>query len=69
MYYDNKKMIYKDKQDIERRCKIDITKIDQMINNKEFIYFERRQLANLLLNNTVEFGVIEYSTLDKLKPK
>lgn len=68
MYYDNKKMIYKDKQDIERRCKIDITKIDQMINNKEFIYFERRQLANLLLNNTVEFGVIEYSTLDKLKP-
>ena len=68
MYYDNKKMIYKDKQDIERRCKIDITKIDQMINNKEFIYFERRQLANLLLNNTVDFGVIEYSTLDKLKP-
>lgn len=68
MYYDNKKRIYKDKQDIERRCKIDIRKIDQMINNKEFIYFERRQLANLLLNNTVEFGAIEYSTLDKLKP-
>lgn len=42
MYYDNKKRIYKDKQDIERRCKIDIRKIDQMINNKEFIYFERR---------------------------
>lgn len=42
MYYDNKKRIYKDKQDIERRYKIDKTKIDQMINNKEFIYFERR---------------------------
>lgn len=68
MYYDNKKRIYKDKQNIGRRCKIDIRKIDQMINNKELIYFERRQLANLLLNNTVEFGVIEYSTLDKLKP-
>ena len=68
MYYDNKKRIYKDKQDIDRRFKIDIRNIDQMINNKEFIYFERRQLANLLLNNTVELGVIEYSTLDKLKP-
>lgn len=39
-----------------------------MINNKKIIYFERRQLANLLLNNTVEFVVIEYSTFDKLKP-
>ena len=68
MYYYNKKRIYKDKQDIERRCKIDKTKIDQMINNKEFIYFERRQLANLLLNNIVEFGTIEYSTFNKLKP-
>ena len=68
MYYDKKKRIYKDKQDIKRRCKIDIRKIDQMINNKELIYFERRQLANLLLNNIVEFGAIEYSTIDKLNP-
>lgn len=68
MYYDNKKRIYKDKQDIERRYKIDKTKIDQMINNKEFIYFERRQLANLLLNNVIEFETIEYSIFDKFKP-
>lgn len=68
MYYDNKKRIYKDKYDIESRCNIDIKKIDQMISNKEFIYFERRQLANLLLNNIIEFGTIEYSTFNKFKP-
>lgn len=68
MYYDNKKRIYKDKQDIESRCKIDIKEIDQMINNKEFIYFERKQLAHLLLNNIVEFRTIEYSTFNKFKP-
>ena len=39
-----------------------------MISNKEFIYFERRQLANLLLNNIIEFGTIEYSTFNKFKP-
>lgn len=68
MYYDNKKRIYKDKQNIESRCKIDIKKIDQMISNKEFIYFERKQLAYLLLNNIVEFGTIEYSIFNKFKP-
>lgn len=68
MYYDNKKRIYKDKQDIERRFKIDIKKIDQMISNKEFIYFERKQLAHLLLNNIVKFRIIEYRTFNKFKP-
>lgn len=64
MYYDNNKRIYRDKQDIERRCKLDSRMVDRKIKDGEFTYFERRMLTELIVKGIVDMPAIEYATIN-----
>lgn len=69
MYYNKEtKQIYEDKADIQKRTKTDLTTVNRLIDNGKYIYFERSNLAELIVKGVAKFGDIEYSTLNKLKP-
>lgn len=69
MYYNKEtKQIYEDKSDIQKRTKTDLSTVNRLIDNGKYIYFERSNLAELIVKWVAKFGDIEYSTLNKLKP-